>query len=326
MKNIEVERGLNTLKVYLEKWGIEYQENVVMGDYLTMGIGGTVPMVVIVKEESHLRELFIYIYRVFRQREAQPGGIRMLLLGGGSNIVFPDGMMDLVVVINRTGGIKKESEGILRVNSGVMIGDLMNWNIQNGVGGMDFLAGIPGTVGGAAAVNAGAFGQSMSSLVERADIVSSSGEYKTVAADYFQFTYRDSVFKLGEEVIVNVYLGYVQGDGQDIKNAVDSRLRYRYERHPGYAYRSAGCFFKNPIIEGEKISAGRLLEQAGFKGMSADKLLVSEAHANFIINRGGASFSELEHLEQSIKAKVLQREGIELEREVIFISPDGKKY
>jgi UDP-N-acetylmuramate dehydrogenase len=191
---------------------------------------------------------------------------------------------------------------------------------------MDFLAGIPGTVGGAAAVNAGAFGKSISNILERADIFTKEGQIKTVDNDYFRFTYRNSVFKYGSEVILDVYLKYSDVDSDEIKKKVEANINYRKENHPCSSLRSAGCFFKNPIIKGKKISAGKLIEHAGFKGTSYDTLQVSPLHANFVINKGNAGFDHIKQLEADIAGKVFQEKGIKLEREVIYISPEGKKY
>jgi UDP-N-acetylmuramate dehydrogenase len=202
----------------------------------------------------------------------------------------------------------------------------MEWNIRNNIGGMDFLAGIPGTIGGAAAVNAGAFGQSISAILEKAEIVTRDGQVKMVDNDYFGFTYRNSVFKYGDEVILNVFLKYIDAEGAAVRAAVEEKLIYRKENHPCSGFRSAGCFFKNPIINGKKISAGQLIEQLGFKGMIFKRLRISNDHANFVINDGGASFEDIKALEDQVVGRAFRERGIELEREVIYISPEGKKH
>jgi UDP-N-acetylmuramate dehydrogenase len=307
------------LKTFLEGKGIEHHPDAGIKPYLTMAVGGRVGMIAVTKTVSQLKELLIYLH-------GQKGGYPFVLLGGGSNVVFPDDYSRLVVIVNRTPEIAREKDHIIRVNSGVFNSRLMEWNIGNNIGGMEFLAGIPGTVGGAAAVNAGAFGKSISAILEKAEIVTREGEVKMVDNPYFQFTYRNSAFKYGREVILNVFLKYNHADSAVVKRAVEEKLNYRKENHPCSSYRSAGCFFKNPIINGKKISAGQLIEQLGFKGMIYKRLRVSGSHANFVINNGGAAFEDLKTLEDQVVGKAFKERGIKLEREVIYISPEGGKY
>jgi UDP-N-acetylmuramate dehydrogenase len=310
-----------TLERFLVRAGIEFHNDTKIDSYLTMGIGGTVRMVIPVYSDIHLKELSMFL-----QRNRNSFDFPYVLLGGGSNVIFADHSPHMIVIINRTSSIEKESGCLIKVSSGVFLKDLMEWNISNHTGGMDFLAGIPGTVGGAAAVNAGAFGQSISSLLEKATIVTQDGEVKTVNNDYFGFTYRDSSFKYSDEIILDVSFRFTYADNEETKKKVEDRLEYRKKNHPCSSLLSAGCFFKNPIINGEKIPAGRLIENLGLKGTNYKHLRISEQHANFVINRGDATFDDVKDFETDIVQKVLREKGIKLEREVIYISPDGKKY
>ncbi|MCP5048810.1 MAG: UDP-N-acetylmuramate dehydrogenase [bacterium] len=304
---------------YLKREKIEYHEEQSIRSYLTIEVGGSVPLLAVVYSDTHLKKLLIEVHRT---------GRRFILLGGGSNVVFPDRFSDpdLIVIVNRTSEIVKESEGMIKVNSGVMNRDLMEWNVGNNIGGMDFLSGVPGTIGGAAAVNAGAFGNSISNILEKAEILDKNGQIKMVDNSYFQFVYRNSIFKYGNEVIVNIFMSYVYEDSGSIREKVDSRVNYRIEKHPGSDNRSAGCFFKNPVIDGKKTSAGQLIEQSGFKGTTYENLRLDESHSNFVINRGDASFSDVKELETEIVREVSKKKGVTLEREVIYISPEGEKY
>jgi len=312
---------MKKLGQYLQERKIEYYPDHEIKPYLTMGIGGKVRFIVVVHRLSQLKELLSFI---------AAGKYPFVLLGGGSNVVFDDAFTPLPVIINRTSEIVKcEGAHIVKVDSGVLNKDFLTWAIENRVGGMDFLAGIPGAIGGAAAVNAGAFGQSISTALEKAEIfIPGSGEIKTVAKDYFRFQYRDSVFKYGSEVIMEVYLSYTDEDSAEIREKVKEKLRYRNENHPpcNANVHTAGCFFKNPITHDKRGSAGKIIESAGFKGRTYRQLEVSARHANFIINKGGSSFADIRDLEQQITRAVQEKKGIILEREVIYISPEGKKY
>lgn len=311
--------AVKELEQYLEEQRFEYRRDSEIAPFLTLGIGGKVGRIVIVRDVQPLKELLLFMHRL---------DIPFVLLGGGSNVVFPDRFSPLTVIINRTSHIEKLPDAQqAAVDSGVMNKNFMAWSISHRCGGLDFLAGVPGTVGGAAAVNAGSFGLSISMALQKADIfMPRTGEIKSVDRDYFDFEYRNSRFKYGDEVILRVYLSYTDTGPDEIRDKVRAKLRYRREKHPPQDVSTAGCFFKNPIINQEKVSAGKLIEQAGFRGTHHHHLEVAEAHCNFVINRGGSTFADVMELEQKIAATVREKDGITLEREVIYISPEGKKY
>jgi len=305
------------IKTFLENDGVKVYLDADVKPYLTMGIGGNVRLIAVVEKELHLKEAVVRLKKM---------AVPFVLLGGGSNVVFTAESSPLVVIVNRTSRMVKAEDHLIKVNSGVFNRDLMEWCIANNAGGIDFMAGIPGTVGGAAAVNAGAFGLSISTLLEKAEIVTPDGSVKTVGDEYFEFTYRNSKFKYGDEVILNVFLRYTDMESTEVRRLVEERVNYRMANHPCSEHRSAGCFFKNPITDGQKASAGKMIEQAGFKGTGYKRLRISEEHANFVINADGASFEEVRELEHRIVEKVFRQKGITLEREVIYITPGGKKH
>ena len=312
---------MDKLEHYLETGdtGVEYFFNQDVGPYLTIGIGGKVKTLVVVHHTPQLIDLLRFLHT---------NKYSFILLGGGSNVVFPDQFTPLPVIVNRTNGIIKLDElRLVKVDSGVLNKDFISWAIENGTDSFDFLAGIPGTIGGAAAVNAGSFGLSISMVLEKADIfIPRTSEIRTVGSDYFQFSYRNSKFKFGDEVILAVYLRYTDAESDVIRKKVTEKIKYRKEKHPPLGVLTAGCFFKNPIIGNEKLSAGKLIEGAGFKGTVHNRLEVSGMHSNFVINRGGCTFSDICSLEEKIIRAVHEEKGITLEREVIYISPEGKKY
>ncbi|HSQ35715.1 MAG TPA: UDP-N-acetylmuramate dehydrogenase, partial [Candidatus Binatia bacterium] len=196
----------------------------------------------------------------------------------------------------------------------------------HGAGGLEFLSGIPGTVGGAAAVNAGAFGHSLADVLLGADIVDARGKIIAVAAGHFAFEYRASRFKFGNETILSLRMRFDEAEADDISKKIKDHLDYRMSRHPSYRLPSAGCFFKNPLLATGKGSAGKIIEACGLKNLSIGGMAVAAEHGNFLLNRGNASFADLLGLENEIRAAVAARTGIELEREVVYVSTDGKKY
>lgn len=302
---------------YLQQEKIEYIRPGVTNEYTTIKIGGRVGLIVIVKHNQHLIEL------LERIKEA---GLPFVLLGGGSNIIFPDEAPDLVLIINRTAEIKDLGNNVVKVDGGVTIANLMAWCSRHRAGGLEFLAGIPGTIGGAAAVNAGAFGRAVSEILESAEIVTNDSTIKSVQQNYFQYGYRCSIFKTGSETILNVFLRYIPLENEEIKSKITDHIRYRKEKHPSYKLATAGCFFKNPLIDNRRTSAGRLIEQAGLKGLREERLMLSDIHANFVVNRGAATFRDINRFAQKIADRIFKKEGIRLEREIIYVSPAGKKY
>jgi UDP-N-acetylmuramate dehydrogenase len=126
--------------------------------------------------------------------------------------------------------------------------------------------------------------------------------------------------------LLSLRLKYGPEDEAAITKKIRENLDYRLARHPSYRLASAGCFFKNPLVRGVKSSAGKIIEECGLKKMAVGSLTVAEEHGNFLLNRGQGTFADLQRLEEKIKKSVAERTGIVLEREVIFISPDGRKY
>jgi len=301
---------------------IDCRENAAIGPFLYFKIGGKVSLLAICTSPLQLAAC---VQKITSEK------IPYLIIGGGSNIVFSDGLTRAVVLVYQ--GVSKKAAAArlldkqaLQVDGGIKNQVFLSWCATHGAGGLEFLSGIPGTVGGAAAVNAGAFGHSMADVLLGADIVDGRGNNLAVAAGHFAFKYRDSCFKFGNDVILSLRLKFCRADKKVISGEMEKNLDYRLNRHPSYRYPSAGCFFKNPLCADGKRSAGKIIEECGLKNLSVGGLSVAAEHGNFLLNRGNASFDDLQRLESEIKAAVAARTGIELEREVIYVAADGKKY
>ena len=305
---------------WLRRRRIPFSENAPISPHLYFRIGGLVSLLV----PAPTTEVFAAVLQ-----ELAAAGSPALVIGGGSNIVFPDGLTRAAVVLAPAPpqvDARLLGDGVLQVQAAVRNGPFLAWCAVQGAGGMEFLSGIPGTLGGAVAVNAGAFGRSMSDVLLGADIVDETGARCAVDAAHFDFRYRDSRFKLGREAVLSLRLRFAAGDGAAVAKKTREHLEYRASRHPSYRLASAGCFFKNPLLNGAKTSAGIVIEKCGLKGTRCGDLAVAEEHANFLLNRGHGTFADLQRLEEKIRATVAARLGIVLEREVIYVSPDGEKY
>jgi len=301
---------------------IDCRENAAIAPFLYFRIGGTVSLLAVCASPD---QLAVCVQKFTAEK------VPFLVIGGGSNIAFNDGLTRAVVLVYQGAAEKAAAarlldERSLQVDGGVKNQVFLAWCAAHGAGGLEFLSGIPGSLGGAAAVNAGAFGQCMADAVLGADIVDNRGERTAVAAAYFAYQYRDSAFKFGNEVILSLRLRFNRADPAAVNGEIKKNLDYRLDRHPSYRHPSAGCFFKNPVLAAGKRSAGKLIEECGLKNLSVGGMSVAAEHGNFLLNRGNASFADLQRLESEIRTAVAARTGIELEREVIYVSADGKKY
>jgi UDP-N-acetylmuramate dehydrogenase len=281
-----------------------------------MKVGGKVKLIITVKSYLELRDL------VNRLIESQHPYV---VLGGGSNVIFSNDYSPIAVIINRTADIAAENGNLIRVNSGVFNQQLINWCVRNRLSGLEFLAGIPGTIGGAAAVNAGAFQKSMADVLKKAEVLDTRNKPRIVEPDYFRYSYRNSVFRTGSQVILNLFFSLSPDRSKDIQKRIDDHLVYRRKNHPPYSQFTAGCFFKNPLVKKRRISAGKIIQDLDINGHHFDTLQLSDKHANFLINMGGARFEDIKAVESKIVGAALSQKGIPLEREVIYITSSGEK-
>lgn len=308
---------------WLREQRIAFSADAPIAPHLYFKIGGTVSMLI---PGSSPAQLPLVLKKLGSEK------LPFLVIGGGSNIVFPDGLTRAAVLLTQPAQAASPAPVLaadgrsLRVEGGVRNQPFLSWCAANGAGGLEFLSGIPGTLGGAAAVNAGAFGCSLADVLLGADIVDAAGKTASVDAGYFAFSYRSSRFKFGSETMLALRLRCSPDDGAAIAKKTWENLEYRRERHPSYRLASAGCFFKNPLLAGVKTSAGKIIEECGLKNAAVGDLAVAAEHANFLLNRGRGTFADLQRLEETIRERVAARTGIILEREVIYVSPEGKKY
>ena len=276
-----------------------------LADHTSFRIGGKARFFVHVYTEKALIEVL---------RLVKKHGFRYFIIGAGTNVLFGDSGFPGVVV--KLGGVFKRMtwrHGLVRCGAGVMISDFLRLALDRGYGGGEFLAGIPGTIGGAVKGNAGAFGCSISDMVVGALVVDKNGGGNFLTRAELDFSYRRSSVKNGCAIIA-ADLVMIQDSRRNIQKKIDENLNWRMERHPvGY---SAGSFFKNPPGH----AAGKLIETCGLKGLSVGDAIVSEKHGNYIINRGAASAADVIALAKNIKEIVFEKTGIQLEEEVKLLS------
>ena len=225
------------------------------------------------------------------------------------------GIRGLVVQIGPAFSYIRREGRALRAGSGTPMTALARAAAGEGLRGLGFAAGIPGTLGGALVMNAGAFGSYIGALVAEVSLILPEGERARLGPESFIFDYRQSnLGRLG--VIVEALLELEQGDREALTEEVEHYFAERRRRHPSLP--SAGSVFRNPPGS----PAGGLIEAAGGKGLTAGGAAVSGKHANFIVNRGGASARDIEHLIERVREMVREKFGVELQTEVRIVGEE----
>lgn len=263
-----------------------------------------------------------------------------IILGWGSNIVFSDkGFRGLVVhnlakhceigaVVEQVGepGEKyyRPAGQLLLADTGTLLSQVIQFALKNGLTGMEKLTGVPGTIGGAVRGNAGAYGLETKHLFEKALIYKpDSSELTEVGWDYMGFDYRNSKIKTGNEIILKVALRLTPGDTEPAMEEVRKTIASRAGKHPQGC--SAGSFFKNPSGNsvGEGLSAGLLIDQAGYKGKKIGGAFISDKHSNFLMSDGTATLMDIMGLSLEIQKAVWKKFQIRLIREVALVGEHG---
>lgn len=248
-------------------------------------------------------------------RAAAERGVEVLMLGRGSNLIVPDEGVDALVISlahESWARFEPQPDGRVRVGAGLRLKNLCGLAAKAGLVGFEFLEGIPGNIGGALRMNAGAMGGWMFDVVEEVEVMSLAGEVKTLARAAMHVDYRHCA-ELHHAIALGAVLRPAsQAEAQAVARQIDVYRRKRQESQPREP--SAGCIFKNP----PGTSAGRLIDEAGLKGERVGDAEVSRVHANFIVNRGEATGADVLELVRRVRARVRQAKGVELEPEVLL--------
>ncbi len=241
-----------------------------------------------------------------------PKEIPITMLGVGSNLILRDGGIKGVVIRLGRGFTQISIEADSMVNAGAACLDLhvANFAAEHGIGGLEFLSGIPGTIGGAVMMNAGAYGSDLSEALLSADIIDRQGVKYTLGTSDCKFAYRESALPEGA-IVVNARLQGAPDDVDLVKKRMAEIQTQREGTQPIRA-KTGGSTFKNP--EGKK--AWELIDAAGCRGLRLGGAQVSEKHCNFMINAGGATASDLEQLGEEVRKRVFEHSGIMLEWEI----------
>lgn len=291
----------------IDFWGGEVLWQQPMAEYTTYKVGGPAQAMVFPRGIKELASLL--------------SGVRQLdipwrIIGGGSNILVADeGLPGVTIVLNKGFAAKTvvqdSPEAVLvKVEMGSSLASFVNWCGEQGLTGMEFAVGIPGSVGGAVVMNAGAFGGDMSKVLSMVTLMDEQGGVVTKDASEMNYSYRHWGEESGQIALEGFFL-LRRGDKQAIRDSCRKLLQSRRSHQPMGP--SCGSFFKNPPGDD---SAGALIERAGLKGTTVGGAMVSERHANFLLNTGSATAMDLVNLMQLVQSEVKEKFGLFLEPEV----------
>lgn len=271
-----------------------------LADYTSFRIGGPADVLV---EPADVEDLV----RLVAQAHARK--LPMFVLGGTNLLVRDKGIRGVVVSLARLRSIKEEPGSVLYAEGGVGMPTLIGYAIRRSLAGLEWAAGIPGTVGGCVVMNAGTRLGEMKGSVKAVRIVTPTGALLDCHARDIAFGYRRAELPAG--VVAGVWLQLRPGVRSDIEKVVKDYLRYRRDTQP-LTSPSAGCVFRNPPND----SAGRIVEMAGLKGEQVGGAEVSQKHANFIVNQGHASAKDVLTLIRKVRTQVARKTGVKLELEL----------
>jgi UDP-N-acetylmuramate dehydrogenase len=246
---------------------------------------------------------------------AQERGLPTFILGKGTNLVFSDrGFPGLVIYTGRSFTHIEWKGNHVFAQSGALLHTVVTQAAGKGMAGIQHLAGIPGTMGGGTYINAGAFGQELKDVIVKVVSTTRAGELRERTNAECAFAYRHSRFFELDEIILETELELIPADPSELQAEMRETLRKRKEKQPLHLP-NAGSMFKRPPGQ----FAGVLIEQAGLKGFRIGGAMISEKHANFTVNAGGASAQDIYDLSSEVIRRVQEQSGTALEREVIFI-------
>ena len=278
-----------------------------MKKHTTFKIGGNCKALIKLRSEESAAMLFSF---------ANQNKIPHIVVGNGSNLLVSDSGFDGIVftLCGELCGISLSGKNQILSGAGVMLSKLAVFAQKNSLSGLEFAHGIPGTVGGAVYMNAGAYGGEISKVLKSVTFADKNGSIKTLSAEELDFSYRRSIFCDSDCLIINALFELSAGDSGEIQKTMDELMRKRREKQP-LEYPSAGSTFKRP----QGAFAAQLIDECGLKGLAVGGAQVSEKHAGFVINKNNATCEDVKKLIDIIKSTVKEKAGYELECEIKII-------
>ena len=275
-----------------------------MSRHTSIRIGGKADIFVIVETVDELKKTL---------ELARENNTQVTCIGNGTNVLVKDNGIRGIVIKLDLKNIEIKNEEII-AESGVPIPLLSRIAYENGLSGLEFASGIPGTIGGAITMNAGAYGGEFKDIVEETTYMDKNFKTHTIKSEEHEFTYRHSIFSENDYIIISTVLKLKSDSKETIKNKMDENLSKRIEKQP-LDYPNAGSIFKRK----SEIIPSELIDKCGLKGYNIGDAYVSEKHAGFIVNKGNATAEDVISLIEKIQEKIKKEYNTELELELKII-------
>ena len=287
--------------------GCEVREREPLSAHCTFRTGGDCDVFVEVSSDDALGQLMAFL---------ENASVRYFVLGNGSNVLFSDDGFEGVIlhIGSMMNEIRLMDDTTIYAQAGASLTRLCNFALENSLTGLEFAYGIPGYVGGAVFMNAGAYGGEIKDVLQSARVVDKSGSAATVDVKDMDMSYRHSALMENDRIVVSGLFKLQKGDKAEIKAKMDDLMGRRKAKQP-IEYPSAGSTFKRP--EGQ--FAGALIEKSGLRGYSSGGACVSQKHCGFVINKGGATSKDIMQVIRDVQKTVLEKTGFMLECEVRII-------
>jgi len=298
-------------KRFMDQYSGPVQRNQILAPYTTYRTGGAADLFI---DAADSQEIITAI------KLSQGLEIPYFVIGGGSNLLIGDAGYRGLIIRNHVKHLEVKGNEII-TGAGEDLDRVVDFATECSLRGLEFAAGIWGTIGGAIYGNAGAFGSDIGTVLDWADLIDVKGHKRRAQTEYFKFTYRNSILKKTGEVAVLAGFRLFPGDKNEISKRTEEIRNLRCQKHPLESF-SAGCFFKNaedPQQPYGKLAAGKLLDDIGAKQLRVGGAAVSDKHANIIINADGATSKDIRQLADILKEKVREKFGVELQEEVICV-------
>ena len=311
---MDIERVSNDLEKIISEESV-ILVNEPMSKHTSFKIGGNADIFIKAKTEEDIKQILRY---------SNENNIPLTIVGNGSDLLVKDGGIRGIVIKVDIDIFKiekiNEEDYIVTVGAGVKNGYVSQKLLIDEIEGFEFASGIPGSIGGALRMNAGAHGGEMKDIVLETMCMDKQGNICVLSNEEQEFEYRNSIFKLNKYIILSTKLKFKKGIYKEIKEKMDEYANWRKEHQP-IEYPSAGSTFKR----GTDFITAKLIDECGLKGYSIGDAEVSTKHAGFVINKGNAKAKEVIDLIEYIKEKVADKFGKEIELEVQIIGEDAKK-
>jgi len=299
----------NTIKELKAVMAVEnIKENEPMKNHTSFKVGGPADLFLMPQSRAELQA----VLEICKQSEKP-----LYIMGNGSNLIVRDkGYSGIIINTKALNQVETVGETLI-AEPGISLKDLANVALEQKLTGLEFASGIPGSLGGAVTMNAGAYDGEMKQVIKSITVITEDGSLKTISADQCHFDYRSSILQQHNWVLVSVELILKNGDYQAIQAKMLDLNTQRQTKQP-LEYPSAGSTFRRPV----GYYAGKLVQDAGFKGHSVGGAQVSEKHSGFVINKGGATAADILNLIGAIQSAVKDQFGVDLKTEVIVIGND----